>query len=164
MNPNPSLLIKIPPSLENSQILTRDNSCLNKPNHGYNRMQMWPRQYECNPWEYEIITKDTMLINLSPQFKMYVPKGILKVWVSFQNFEGDHWLASSITTKTIWKILVQIFVQDFWRTYDLTFWRTHKSQITMFAYFQFNFTWTQQIWVFKNIIVWLIFVSNNNYQ
>lgn len=82
MNPNPSLLIKIPPSLENSQILTRDNSCLNKPNHGYNRMQMWPRQYECNPWEYEIITKDTMLINLSPQFKIYVQKGIWKVWVS----------------------------------------------------------------------------------
>ena len=73
------ILIKIPPSLENSQILTRDNSCLNKPNHGYNRMQMWPRQYESNPWEYEIITKDTMLKNLSPKFIKYVQKGISKV-------------------------------------------------------------------------------------
>ena len=130
------------------------------------------------PWEYEIITKDTMLINLSPQFKTYVQKSIWKVSVSQQYFWRIkiRFRNSEIKIKNRKLIRLLIIAIGPVKTVHLKCFfgpfsnfsrkssRHNSYHIIWFIYVKFDFTLTQQIWAFSNMIFWLIIVWNNNYQ
>lgn len=66
-----------------SRILTRDNSCLNKPNHSYNRMQMWPRQYP-NRENTKLLPRIQCSKTCRSQGIKNVQKGLLKFSITVQ--------------------------------------------------------------------------------